>query len=178
MTAAGQDAYESAAKIKHWQEMQQDFLRQTGLKQQGDREQVPAWGRGEAKAMEHDLAKYEQYRYNKDGTIVVTDDWKSKGKTTIPKSYRPHAVVETQTEYRSGTVQIDRTIYDERGTMVKQIHSGQHNRPKYHQFGMRGEHAHDYQWDEHGKPIDREPHELNDQDRIQHADILGGATDE
>ncbi|WNX84374.1 phage minor capsid protein [Agathobaculum sp. NTUH-O15-33] len=178
MTAAGQDAYESAAKIKHWQEMQQDFLRQTGLKQQGDREQVPAWGRGEAKAMEHDLAKYEQYRYNKDGTIVVTDDWKSKGKTTIPKSYRPHAVVETQTEYRSGTVQIDRTIYDERGTMVKQIHSGQHNRPKYHQFGMHGEHAHDYQWDEHGKPIDREPHELNDQDRIQHADILGGATDE
>lgn len=40
MQAAGQDTRESAAKIKQWQDTQKDFLRQTGLKRQSDREQV------------------------------------------------------------------------------------------------------------------------------------------
>lgn len=42
MGAAGLDTAESAAKIKQWQDTQADFLRQTGLKRQYDREQVAA----------------------------------------------------------------------------------------------------------------------------------------
>lgn len=40
MNAAGLDAYDSAAKVKQWQAVQKDFLRQTGLKRQTDREQI------------------------------------------------------------------------------------------------------------------------------------------
>ena len=40
MQAAGQDTAESAAKIRSWQERQQDFIKQTGLKWQTEREQV------------------------------------------------------------------------------------------------------------------------------------------
>lgn len=40
MQAAGLDTAESAAKIRSWQERQKDFIRQTGLKRQADREQV------------------------------------------------------------------------------------------------------------------------------------------
>lgn len=40
MQAAGQDAAESDAKIRSWQERQKDFIRQTGLKRQAEREQV------------------------------------------------------------------------------------------------------------------------------------------
>ena len=40
MAAAGLDTSESASRIRQWQETQKDFLRQTGLKRQGDREQI------------------------------------------------------------------------------------------------------------------------------------------
>lgn len=40
MEAAGLDASESAARIRRWQETQRDFLGQTGLKRQWDREQI------------------------------------------------------------------------------------------------------------------------------------------
>lgn len=40
MKAAGLDTAESAAKLKKWQDTQRDFLRQTGLKRQYDRERV------------------------------------------------------------------------------------------------------------------------------------------
>lgn len=41
MAAAGLDTGKSAAKIKKWQNAQKDFSRQTGLKRQYDREQIP-----------------------------------------------------------------------------------------------------------------------------------------
>lgn len=40
MKAAGLDATESAAKVKHWSEVQADFIGQTGLKRQYGREEV------------------------------------------------------------------------------------------------------------------------------------------
>ena len=41
MAKAGLDTGESAAKIKQWQDRRKDFTRQTGLKRQADREQIP-----------------------------------------------------------------------------------------------------------------------------------------
>lgn len=40
MKAAGLDTTESAAKVKHWSEVQADFIGQTGLKRQYGRENV------------------------------------------------------------------------------------------------------------------------------------------
>lgn len=42
MKAAGLDTGESAAKIRQWQGTQKDFLSQTGLKRQGEREMIAA----------------------------------------------------------------------------------------------------------------------------------------
>ncbi len=42
MQAAQLDSAESSAKIRSWQERQTDFIRQTGLKRQGSREQIVA----------------------------------------------------------------------------------------------------------------------------------------
>lgn len=44
MKAAGLDTAESAAKLKKWQNTQRDFLQQTGLKRQYDRERVKPVG--------------------------------------------------------------------------------------------------------------------------------------
>lgn len=124
------------------------------------------------------VEKYASLHYNKDGTIVVTDDWKEKGKVSIPQRYKPNAVVETQTVYKSGTVQIDRTIYDENGTLSLQIHSGPHNRPDKHPFGKHGEHVHHNTWNGDGKLLQRDSAGLSDGERIQHRDILGGEESE
>lgn len=48
MNAAGFDTGESAAKLKHWQDTQKDFLEQTGLKRQSGREQIGGFGKSEA----------------------------------------------------------------------------------------------------------------------------------
>lgn len=49
MQAAGQDTTESAIKIRSWQERQKDFIRQTGLKRQADREQIAGFGKSQAR---------------------------------------------------------------------------------------------------------------------------------
>lgn len=48
MEAAGLDTSEAAAKLKRWQDKQKDFISQTGLKRQTEREQVEGFGRREA----------------------------------------------------------------------------------------------------------------------------------
>lgn len=48
MEAAGQPTEEAAAKISQWQRTQKDFLEQTGLKRQGDREQIAGFGKSDA----------------------------------------------------------------------------------------------------------------------------------
>lgn len=48
MEAAGLDTVEAASQISKWQDIQKDFLQQTGLKRQGDREQIPGFGKREA----------------------------------------------------------------------------------------------------------------------------------
>lgn len=112
------------------------------------------------------------YAYTKDGIMKATDDWKGEHKS-LPRKYKPHAVVETSKDFGNGFVQIDRTIYDKEGMMYKQIHSGNHNRPKQHKLGNHGEHVHIYKWNEDGSREDRSPRELSKKDRTEHSDILG-----
>lgn len=120
------------------------------------------------------VEKYANYRYNKGGTIQVTDDWSQMGKVSIPKKYRPYAVVDSKTSYRNGYEQIDRTYYDANGLLKKQIHSGHHNKPHTHHFGVNGEswHAHDVEWDADGKRIQIPAREWNDEERTSNADLL------
>ena len=118
------------------------------------------------------VTKYARIRYNKNGTIIVTDDWKSRGKVSIPRKYKANAVVETQTEHKNGTVQIDRSIYGADGFLKTQIHSGPHGNMKVHPYGKHGEHAHDYHWNSDGTRKARLDRNLDPLEREEHKDIL------
>ena len=112
---------------------------------------------------------YSKIRYNSDGTIVVTDDWTNRAHPRINAKYRPNAVVDVV----SHQGQHDRIIYDENGYFKTFIHGGDHNQPKYHQYGEHGEHAHDVIFDPvTWKMIDKIDRELTAEERIQHADII------
>ena len=112
---------------------------------------------------------YSKIRYNKDGTVVVTDDWRAMEHTHIAPKYRPNAVVDVV----SHQGQCDRVIYDEKGYFKTFIHGGDHNQPKYHQYGKHGEHAHDVIFDPvTWKMIGKIDRELTPEERIQHADII------
>ncbi len=76
MEAAGLHTDEAAAKISQWQNIQKDFLQQTGLKRQTDREQIPGFGKSEAKKVEA-VAKLpgEVIRFNK-SHVALTEEQK------------------------------------------------------------------------------------------------------
>lgn len=114
---------------------------------------------------------YKEYRYNRDGTIRITDDWKGEHKS-IPRDYKPFAVIEKSATHANGFRQIDRTIYGEDGRMLRQLHTGDHDKPKRHPFGAQGEHYHEYVWGEDGTTVDRTPKEMTDKHRKEAADIL------
>lgn len=115
------------------------------------------------------IEERDGYKYDKDGIMIVTDDWKDKH-ISIPKEYKPFAVIETSST-KNGLSQIDRTLYDKDGVMSKQVHSGAHGNPKLHPYGNQGEHIHIYKWNEDGK-LTRITEELSEDDKREHADIV------
>ncbi|MFQ9509509.1 MAG: phage minor capsid protein [Lachnospiraceae bacterium] len=125
---------------------------------------------GLAKENQEYIEKYNGYRYNKNGNIVVTDDHKYDKSYRILKEYKPFAVVET-TENKKGITYVNRTIYDENKRMIKQLHSGNHGNDKEHPYGQNGEHIHDIIW-ENDKIVSRSTRELTEKERKEHSDIL------
>lgn len=138
-----------------------------------DREQVIGFDRhvsAHAVAAKKYVDKYGAVRYNEDGTVIITDDWKKRSHVSMPKEYRENAVIETR-EVKGGREQIDRTFYDSEGKMYRQTHSGYHSNPKQHPYGKNGEHAHDYVWKD-GKIVNRNTRELTNAERRESGDIL------
>lgn len=62
MEAVGIPVEEAAAKIVRWQSVQRDFLKQTGLKRQFDREQIPGYNRSQAEKVFSVERKAESYK--------------------------------------------------------------------------------------------------------------------
>lgn len=155
------------------------FSKATGLPTQQERAQVAGFGRGQAArataAAKVEIEKYSAVRYNKDGTIIVTDDWMDRKHVSAPPQYKPNAVVDTLS--RNGK-QHDRTIYGPNARILRQIHGGDHGHPKQHPYGGHGEHTHDYAWLEGTKEPDRTTRDLSVEERMQHTDILGGEDDD
>ncbi len=67
---------------------------------------------------------------------------------------------------------IDRNYYDESGRQTKQITNHDHGRPKQHNYGKHGEHAHDYTYNENGDLTGRPSRELTEKERKENSDIL------
>lgn len=108
------------------------------------------------------LAKYSEYHYNKDGTIVVTDH---------PSRIRPKGMPFEVAEVTRKNGGVSRYLYDENGVLYKQIDNNNHGSPKNHGYGKNGEHVHDISWDVNGKQ-GRPARELTESERKEHADIL------
>lgn len=135
---------QSAKRLQDQNAAYTKFCTDNDLKLYHDRLAVAGWDRSAAStasaAVRKDLDKYKKYHYNKDGTIVVTDDWTSKAKPHVPGQYRSYAVVDTAS---MGGKQRDRTFFDADGWQCRQISNGPHGNPKRHPYGAKGEHAHD-----------------------------------
>ena len=172
-----QEAFEAASvKLKQKEARLKDYVgSHSQLHRRKDREQVVGFDKHiSARAVAENkkyVAKYSQRRYNKDGSIVVTDDWKEKDHVSIPKKYRPNAVVDSK-ETKGGKTQVNRTFYDASGLMEYQVHTGPHGNPKRHPYGNAGEHRHEYTWNEDGSPKSRKTTELTETDRKENSDIL------
>lgn len=158
MKAAGQDTTESAVKIAQWQTVQKDFLTQTGLKRQRDREQIAGWSRKAAAQASGDVRK--NTLTNAEGQLIMRA--KKTTTTALPGSIK-------QVESAKGG--ISRNYYDDSGRWVLQVTNNDHGNRKQHPFGKNGEHAHDIIWKD-GKIAERRVRELTDQEREENADIL------
>lgn len=158
MKAAGQDTTESAVKIAQWQTVQKDFLSQTGLKRQRDREQIAGWSRKAAAQASGDVRK--NTLTNAEGQLIMRA--KKTTTTALPGSIK-------QVESAKGG--ISRNYYDDSGRWVLQVTNNDHGNRKQHPFGKNGEHAHDIIWKD-GKIAERRVRELTDQEREENADIL------
>ena len=158
MKAAGQDTTESAVKIAQWQAVQKDFLSQTGLKRQRDREQIAGWSRKTAAQASGDVRK--NTLTNAEGQLIMRA--KKTTTTALPGSIK-------QVESAKGG--ISRNYYDDSGRWVLQVTNNDHGNRKQHPFGKNGEHAHDIIWKD-GKIAERRVRELTDQEREENADIL------
>ncbi len=76
----------------------------------------------------------------------------------------------TQVTHKKGG--IDRNYYDSAGKQYKQISNNNHDKPKSHPYGTKGEHAHDYEYNQKGEITGRPMRELTEIERRENADIL------
>lgn len=65
-----------------------------------------------------------------------------------------------------------RAYYDGRGLKSKEVHFTNHGRPDKHPYGLKGEHVHDYTFDDKGKFVSRNTRELTKNEREENLDIL------
>jgi hypothetical protein len=89
MEAAGLPTDEAASKIARWQEVQKDFIEQTGLKHQAAREQIAAFGKSEAAKVVAIKRKVNAFN-NLTGTvtpnkIIITEISKHFGERAIQR---------------------------------------------------------------------------------------------
>jgi hypothetical protein len=163
---------EASVKLKQKEEKLTSYVNSNReLYRRRDREQVVGFDKSismkAAAANKRHVEKYTKYGYNKNGTIIVTDDKTGLKNYSVTATYKPYAVVDNKTSKGS----INRTVYDADGRMVKQINPNDHGNPKNHPYGINGEHVHDIIWED-GKIVGRPTRELTEKERKEHRDIL------
>lgn len=120
------------------------------------------------KARELATKRAELDKAVKSGKIVSVSGV-TVGHTPPGKAGEPNSVV--QHNATNGDV-LGRTYYDDRGYKVKDIHFTNHKQPDKHPYGKKGEHVHDFVFDDDGKFISRTTRELTNNEREENLDIL------
>lgn len=112
-----------------------------------------------------DLKKTQAWKSFDNIVKVSKNDIINVEKTSLYES--PNSI--TQEILKSGGV--NRNFYDNEGKQIKQISNHNHGNAKHHPFGEKGEHVHDYIWED-GKLIGRPARELTEEERKENSDIL------
>lgn len=146
-------ADEATAKVKQWQGIQRDFIKQTGLKRQYDREQI---GKVVVNTGSSGIIK------SSENTIIT-------GRKAAPMRSEPNSIID---HVGKGAKIKARSFYNENGFKIKEINTNNHYNPKTHPYGKYGEHVHDIMWDKEGKFIERTTRDLTDIERKENSDIL------
>lgn len=120
------------------------------------------------KARELATKRAELEKAVKSGKIVSVSGV-TVGHTPPRKTGEPNSVV--QHNATNGDV-LGRTYYDDRGYKAKDIHFTNHKQPDKHPYGKKGEHVHDYVFDDDGKFVSRTTRELTNNEREENLDIL------
>lgn len=157
--AAGLDTGAAAAKLKAARQSLAQFVQATGGRQDSARESVSGFGRSAAGKATWAVRK--NTLTNAAGQPII------KVERTDVKG--PSNGITQRTNAKGG---IDRNYYDFRGRQTKQISNNGHGHKKEEKMGQHGEHAHDYFWDEAGKPHHLPARELTDAERKENGDIL------
>lgn len=92
-----------------------------------------------------------------------------EGHISMPKMAEPNDIIDHINE--KGKVDV-RAFHDETGLKKKDIHTDDHGNPKHHNFGIHGEHGHDFEWNEDGSLKEKTTRELTDLERKENGDIL------
>lgn len=158
----------AARKVKAAQRRLREHCEQNSLPMRSDRTQVLGYNKSVSGKVTAVTKVATSYRYHKDGTIVITHNWKGVGHKSIPSKLAPFAVLETYSEQHGQT---DRTYYGADARLAKQVHGGPHG--KKVTYGNGGAHSHRY---ENGvriiPPDGRHGFDLTDMEVIENADIL------
>lgn len=100
---------------------------------------------------------------------IIKADKVVSGHESTPKKSDANTVIDHLGKNDAVNV---RSFYGEDGMKAKDIHTDDHGFPKQHPFGNRGEHAHDYTWDENGRLKEKTTRELTHDERERNGDIL------
>lgn len=100
---------------------------------------------------------------------IVSVEGVTVGHTPPGRLGKPNTIV--QHDATNGDV-LGRTYYDYRGYKVKEVHFTNHKQPDKHPYGRRGEHSHDYVFDDNGKFISRNVRDLTGKEREENLDVL------
>ena len=91
------------------------------------------------------------------------------GHAATPKKAAANTVIDhTNADGKTDT----RSFYGSDGMKTKDIHTTNHGNPKQHNYGTRGEHAHDYVWNDDGSLNRKTTRNISDDERERNGDIL------
>ena len=168
---------EAALRLKRSEKQLNELVNknQTVLSKESDRTFVLSYNKDVAKDVRTVNEKYSRYHYHKDGTIVVTDNWKNRQHSRVDMYYRPYAGVDISSPDLKAP-QINRNFYDKNGELVLQIHGGSHGRKST--YDNNGSHAHEFVNCKRTNYVDeitgneRDGRNINDKEKRENSDII------
>lgn len=157
--AAGLDTVNAAAKLSNARQKLKQFTHAT--QRRVDSARLSVYGFGHSQASKAVWAVRHNTLTNAIGHTII------KIKRSAPTG--PANGITQKVNAKGG---IDRNYYGADGKQVKQISNNGHGHKVEEALGRHGEHAHDYWWDENGKPHHLAARELTDKERKENDDIL------